>query len=815
VRLLPLDYLLGTVQPIVSGTDPWYSVRQVEQILYNFPNFAWFDPFLSYPQGKVVDWGPVFPLFLSIFAFIGNAHTQGEIIQTISLIPPLLGILLIPLCFILGTIIWDVRVGWISAMLISVVGGETLYRSFYGNVDHHIMEVLLTTCFFICYFSILSRFTGKRDEISGKNSSNSIKMSIRHLLINLNILNNEFFYAIIAGFLYYLAIMTIPTCTLIALSVFLISFFLTIVFQQKSDYLRLLIINCIIFGIFMILFFINGVNVSGYSFSQYTVIHLLIPLVIILESFILFFFSYSLKKQNPFIYMGILLGFFGFLSVLIATFAPTIIDSFISILYAFFGGGGTSITIQEMQSFNPILLIKNFNFAAIFGIFGFFLVIYQFHRFKNPVLVGVIVWIVVYSGLSLMIARYFYYEGEIIVILTAVFLIVLFDKVQGKISSSSTKSKEQSIMNILSRNKNGILVIGTLILIITGLSITSAMQVAITETPKQSINDEWILSLQWLAKLSSNENMDYYATFSKETYKYPSNVYTILSWWGSGHWILAFTHNIPATSPFQDNIVPVAMFLLSESDVQAEKYASELHSKFIITTNKDLFDSFPMIQKWLPDTPDIDPYYFVFYNRANKNSQILAPMLGMRPSFFNTTLVKLHVNDGSFIPANTSVIVSYRITTIENQEVPVMKNLLPLNQSQTLVFLSQKQQNQEVVSLKYTSPITDTPALKNYRLIYESNGTRTFPGDVTLNNIKIFERVKGYTIPGTGTIEVPIVTNQGRHFTYRQQSENGTFTLPYATTNSPYDVQATGPYRIIETNKTFDVDESQIEKFYT
>jgi asparagine N-glycosylation enzyme membrane subunit Stt3 len=183
--------------------------------------------------------------------------------------------------------------------------------------------------------------------------------------------------------------------------------------------------------------------------------------------------------------MGILLGFFGFLSVLIATFAPTIIDSFISILYAFFGGGGTSITIQEMQSFNPILLIKNFNFAAIFGIFGFFLVIYQFHRFKNPVLVGVIVWIVVYSGLSLMIARYFYYEGEIIVILTAVSLIVLFDKVQGKISSSSTKSKEQSIMNILSRNKNGILVIGTLILIITGLSITSAMQVAITETPKQ------------------------------------------------------------------------------------------------------------------------------------------------------------------------------------------------------------------------------------------------------------------------------------------------------------------------------------------
>jgi dolichyl-diphosphooligosaccharide--protein glycosyltransferase len=179
-------------------------------------------------------------------------------------------------------------------------------------------------------------------------------------------------------------------------------------------------------------------------------------------------------------------------------------------------------------------------------------------------------------------------------------------------------------------------------------------------------------------------------------------------------------------------------------------------------------------------------------------------------------LTKLHVNDGSNTLANGSVLVDFSIREDGEKDIfPVMNNLQPLNNSLTKELLVNKRQNQEIISVNYLSPIIDTPALQNYRLIYESNGTRTFPGDVTLNNIKIFERVKGYTIPGTGTIEVPIVTNQGRHFTYRQQSVNGTFTLPYATTDSPYDVHATGPYRIIETNKTFDVDESQIEKYYT
>ena len=50
----------------------------------------------------------------------------------------------------------------------------------------------------------------------------------------------------------------------------------------------------------------------------------------------------------------------------------------------------------------------------------------------------------------------------------------------------------------------------------------------------------------------------------------------------------------------------------------------------------------------------------------------------------------------------------------------------------------------------------------------------------------------------------------GRNFTYRQESVNGEFIVPYSTTGNPYDVKATGAYHIEGTSTTFDVPESAV-----
>ncbi|MDD1656486.1 MAG: oligosaccharyl transferase, archaeosortase A system-associated, partial [Methanomicrobiales archaeon] len=88
--------------------------------------------------------------------------------------------------------------------------------------------------------------------------------------------------------------------------------------------------------------------------------------------------------------------------------------------------------------------------------------------------------------------------------------------------------------------------------------------------------------------------------------------------------------------------------------------------------------------------------------------------------------------------------------------------------------------------------------------------TSAQPGAPDIKYVKIFEYVKGARIRGEGIIEVPVVTNTGRTFTYRQVSRNGEFVVPYPTTGGPYDVRATGKYRIAGTGKEYTVTEEAV-----
>jgi dolichyl-diphosphooligosaccharide--protein glycosyltransferase len=117
-------------------------------------------------------------------------------------------------------------------------------------------------------------------------------------------------------------------------------------------------------------------------------------------------------------------------------------------------------------------------------------------------------------------------------------------------------------------------------------------------------------------------------------------------------------------------------------------------------------------------------------------------------------------------------------------------------------------------------PVQKVPALQHYRLIHESanNAIITMfpesPAEMLpdIKQIKIFEYVNGAHIPGNGVIEVPIITNTGRSFIYRQESTNGEFIVPYPTTGNSYNVTATGPYHITGTSRYIAVTEEDVVK---
>ena len=92
LRLLPMLNMGNTdILMMVASDDPLYNLRQVEQILANFPNYAWFEPMTLFPTGQPVPWGPLFPTIIAIVCLITGATTRPEIISMGLLVPPRYG----------------------------------------------------------------------------------------------------------------------------------------------------------------------------------------------------------------------------------------------------------------------------------------------------------------------------------------------------------------------------------------------------------------------------------------------------------------------------------------------------------------------------------------------------------------------------------------------------------------------------------------------------------------------------------------------------------------------------------------------------
>ena len=98
-------------------------------------------------------------------------------------------------------------------------------------------------------------------------------------------------------------------------------------------------------------------------------------------------------------------------------------------------------------------------------------------------------------------------------------------------------------------------------------------------------------------------------------------------------------------------------------------------------------------------------------------------------------------------------------------------------------------------------------ALGTYRLLYESANTYLYPGTGEVSHFKIFERVPGALISGSGPVggtvelELPINSPIGRILTYRDRTTvgaDGRFTLrvPYATTVSSGILRPLDDYRV-------------------
>jgi dolichyl-diphosphooligosaccharide--protein glycosyltransferase len=219
---------------------------------------------------------------------------------------------------------------------------------------------------------------------------------------------------------------------------------------------------------------------------------------------------------------------------------------------------------------------------------------------------------------------------------------------------------------------------------------------------------------------------------------------------------------------------------------------------------------------WFNTTAAAAPYQMTVLVPGQTDSSNYQSALLNKQAYYDTMISRLHNFDGSMATATAAYYVEYEDSSISHVSYPVLTNAEAMNVTAAKARAAQYNQNApsgyhaEVLGSSVVLPVADVPALQHYRLVYESQ-TNVFNSDkVDVKYVKIFEYVKGAHIKGSGIIEVPVVTNTGRNFTYRQQSTNGEFIVPYSTTGNTYDVKTTGKYRIEGTGTTFDVPESAV-----
>ncbi len=197
LRMIPAFFIKDPGFLYIYDTDSWYTLRQIEVMVHNFPQYNWFDPMTAYPTGKIIDWGPLYPIIASSLCLITGATTRSAIIITSGWIAPLMAMMMVPVMFQLGKVVGNWKTGIIAAGLISVVSVQYFSFSSYGWVDHHIGEVLFSTLFFLSYTTTISYVKSLPVNLKGS----------KRLLLTAGI-------SAITGILFFLAILTSTTVIL-------------------------------------------------------------------------------------------------------------------------------------------------------------------------------------------------------------------------------------------------------------------------------------------------------------------------------------------------------------------------------------------------------------------------------------------------------------------------------------------------------------------------------------------------------------------------------------------------------------------------
>jgi oligosaccharyl transferase (archaeosortase A-associated) len=830
LRLLPMLNMGNTdVLNMVASDDPLYNLRQVEQILANFPNYAWYDPMSLFPTGTTIYWGPLFPTIIATVCLLIGASTRPEIISTGLLIPPVMGMLMVAIMYFVGKTCGDWKTGLLASGFTAVVSGQFFYRSFYGYMDHHIAEVLFSTVF--CLFYMYAIYTEKDSKID-LNVFSTYKKSL--------------LLSILAGFAYLLGLFVMPTMILFAMivGIFTVIQFIIDVFRGRtSEYL--LFINTVIFAIAILGLLIFGIKSPGINLSTYSLGHIYAYLGLIGGTAFLYGVAHYLKGKKRYYYPVVLVVSGILFALILYVVSPEMYNLFISALFAFFGQQAITNTVQEARGWEAGLAWMTFNYGIILMAGGALVMLYNNLRDEHPHQIFALVWSLVMLFSTWQHIRYEYYLAVNIALLSAVCISFALEYgwpdirrlvtnistdtenpesgKEGKVESPRSKKQKKTSKKASEISQPNYINIGFVILVaalgILFVYTSTSLSYSSASGDNIRMNPDWRESLEWMGNNTPDTGVNYTTIYDPRTFQYPSGSYGVMSWWDYGHMITYIAKRIPNANPFQAGVVgPTgsANYFMSISEEEGNQILDLAKTRYIITDIEMDTGKFWAMATWYNASVAASPYQMAMLTPEQNNSNSYESVVLNTQQYYLTMISRLHNFDGSLTAPTSAYYVEYADPTISKVSLPVITGAEALNASDAVSRAAEYNLNAPAgyhaaaLSPAIILPIETVPALRHYRLVHESPSNVFNSQTNDVKYVKVFEYVKGAHIKGEGIIEVPLISNTGRNFTYRQMSINGEFIVPYSTTGNPYDVMATGKYRVVTTGKEYDVPESAV-----
>lgn len=828
IRILPFPDLAGTGD-MIAGPDAWYNLRLIEAALANNFGYISFEPMTLYPTGQEIVWGPLFTWVAAAVAVIAGAVTRPEVINAAGWVPALMGAAMVPVMYWLGARIGNWKTGLISALFIAVIGGQYLSRSLYGHLDHHIAETLFSTLF--CLLYVVALYALKDHKIDFKNYA-TLKIPV--------------LYGLICGVAHFLGLMAMSTMVVFGLFVALftlIQFIINHRAGKPTEYLAIL--NLVTFAVVAIGLLIYGIQDFSFSFVSYSLGVLCAYLGLIIGTIVLYAISTLLQRREQpwYYYPASLIALVVIGLGILAVALPSLFNSAIGSLNMFFAQGAAQSTIAEMSSWSIDGAFATYNGGLLLAAGGFIYLLYRVWKYEEPGALFVLIWSALMLFATIQHVRWEYYVAANIALLAAVFVgwaITFAEKdlmqavrPQKTESTAETPAKKnkKSVAKASSGPdwiKIGVAAIVVIIAIVfVATSAATAAQTGSNYGKYGGTEKDWISECTWMLTGTPEPGVDYLTIYQRDNFTYPKNSYGVMSWWDYGHYITTIAERIPNSNPFQSGVAGeygAAAVLTSTNESAVMEKLDHLGTRYVMTDYQMAGGKFGAMAIWNDSVAQLTPYYHTF---LQQNGGQLSYVQAYTPEYYNTLTVRLQYYDGSMTePGSVSVAftdtkagygypvvssVKAYATAAEAQAAADQYNAIA--SATTHAYVVANPTNAATALL----PSATVPALQHFRLVHESPNYVMSNGQYTNQPIeggtawvKSFEYVPGAVISGNGVIEVNVTTNNGRAFTYRQESVDGRFVVPYSTSGSSYDVKTTGPYTIVGTGKTFEVSEDAV-----